>query len=582
MQRRLSTILAADFVGFSRLMEADEEATVKGLSEYREIIDNLVKNYHGRVFGSAGDSVIVEFSSPVEAVRCAVGIQEELNGRNTDLPTDKQMALRIGINLGDVIVEHDNLLGDGVNIASRLESLADPGGITLSRSVYEQVKKRLELRYEDMGEQRLKNIADVIQVYKVIVEDEIETPDTSVKLDLLPEYSGKPSIAVLPFTNMSGDPEQEYFSDGITEDIITALSRIFGLLVVARNSTMVYKGKSVGVKQIGKEQGVQYVLEGSVRKSGNRIRITAQLINAKTGHHHWAERYDRVLDDIFAVQDEVTRNVTLELQVQLTEGEQARLWVGGTNSIEAWECALRGWEMVERHVKEDVAEGRRLLERAVEFDPNYATAWAHLGWAHWTAAVNGWAESRESGLMLAAEAAHKGLDIEGENPDVYAILGAIHWSRGETEDAVLLSQKAVDLSPSHADNAAFLAMILSDVGKPKEALERIRAAIKLSPTYPHWYLWIVGKSHRAMGQYELAIPVYREAIEREPESTAARIWLTDCLVEIDCMEEAKSVANDLLLLQPTFSVGGSTREANYDPEKRDRILKNLRKAGLPE
>ena len=381
---------------------------------------------------------------------------------------------------------------------------------------------------------------------------------------------------------MSGEAEQEYFSDGITEDIITALSRISGLLVVARNSTMVYKGKKVDLKQVGKEQGVRYVLEGSVRKGGNRVRVTAQLIDVKTGHHQWAERYDRDLDDIFAVQDEVTRNVTLELQVQLTEGEQARLWVGGTNNIEAWECALRGWEKVERHVKEDVAEGQRLLEKAVELDPNYATAWAHLGWAHWTAAVEGWAVSRESGLMLAAEAAQKGLDIEGENPDVYAILGAIHWSRGETEDAVMLSQKAVELSPNHADNAAFLSMILSDVGKPKEALERIRTAMRLSPTCPHWYLWLVGKSYRAMGQYELAIPALQEAIEREPESTTARIWLTDSLVEIDRLEDAKSAAQGLLELQPTFSVEESSLEATYDAAKWDRIMKNLRKAGLPE
>ncbi len=410
----------------------------------------------------------------------------------------------------------------------------------------------------------------------------IDKPGSSLAEFPTIELPDKPSIAVLPFTNMSGDPEQEYFSDGITEDIITTLSRISGLLVVARHSTLVYKEQAVNIKQVGLEQGVRYVLEGSVRKSGNRVRITAQLIDTTTGHHLWAERYDRELDDIFAVQDEITRRIAVELQVQLKEGEQARIWAGGTNNVEAWEYLVRGIDLFNRHIKEDTLEGRRLFEKALALDPGYATAWIFLGWAHWEDAHWGWADSREISLEQAFEAVRTALDLEEDNPDAFALLGSIHMLRGEHDQALAMTEKAVGLAPNHADNTALLAMVLSDSGRPQEAIPRIKRAMRLSPIFPPWYLVILGKGYRLMEQYDSAISAYEEAVKREPESILARIWLAYVLIEAAFLEKAKSVAEDILSIEPTFSVADWMRESNYTPAERERLLKSFRKAGLPD
>ncbi len=419
MERRLAAILAADVVGYSRLMEADEEATARTLSTYREIIDGLVASHHGRVFGSAGDSVIAEFASPIEAVRCAVEIQRELEAHDVDLPEDRRMRLRIGVNLGDVMVEGDNLLGDGVNIAARLETLADPGGISLARSVFDQVKKQLDLGYEYLGEHEVKNIAEPVPVYRVLtapgaagkVIGEIKQATQSWKrvavaavLVVLIGVAGavmwlrpwapdvepasvermafplpdKPSIAVLPFANMSDDPSQDYFADGMTEDLITDLSKISGLFVIARNSTFTYKGKTVTIRQVAEELGVRYVLEGSVRRAGDQVRINAQLIDATTGGHVWAERYDSSLTDVFALQDKVTQNIVTALAVNLTAGERERQARKETDSPDAYDAFLRGWAHYRLFTPEDLGKSVPYFEQAIQLDPNYGRAHAAL------------------------------------------------------------------------------------------------------------------------------------------------------------------------------------------------------------
>ena len=472
--RKLVAILAADVVGYSRLMEADEDTTIRMLDTYRRVIDGLVESHRGRVFGSAGDSVVAEFASPVEAVSCASNIQRELERRNADLPEDRRMQLRIGVNLGDVVVKGEDLLGDGVNVAARLQALADPGGIFLSGTVFDQVDGKLDLTFDDLGEQEVKNIAKPVRVYQVGSARTGSTADARAAKRLpLPE---KPSIAVLPFTNISGDADQEYLADGMTEDIITALSKIEKMLVIARTSTFLYKGQAVDVKRISRDLSVRYVLEGSVRSSGRRIRITAQLIDATTGHHLWAERYDRQVEDIFELQDEITLQVTTALQVQLTEGEQARIWSGGTTDLEAWELTIQGVDLMQKLHAQENAHARRLFEQAVELDPNYATAWTWLGWTYWYEATFGMTEAFHASFEQARMLVEKALAIDDKSGDSLAFLSIIHLDQGEHAKAVDMIEKAVEFAPSHALAMGLSGVVLSLAGQPDRALAAIDKA----------------------------------------------------------------------------------------------------------
>jgi adenylate cyclase len=583
MQRRLSTILAADFVGYSRLMEADEEATVEKLSAHRETVDNLVKSHQGRIFGSAGDSVIVEFSSPVEAVRCAVRIQEEQKNHNTGLPVDDRMELRIGINLGDVVVDQDNLLGDGVNIAARLESIADPGGITLARSVYEQVRKHLDLDYVDMGEQQLKNIADSVLVYKVATAGVEGTTnvDTSTILETRAEIQDKPSIAVLPFTNMSGDSEQEYFSDGITEDIITALTRISGLTVIARNTIMTYKDKAVDVKQVGQELQVRYVLEGSVRKAGNRVRVTGQLIDTETGHHRWADRYDRDLDDIFAVQDDITLNITVEMRVQLSIGEKARMLAGRTNSVVAWEKQLLADELNNNFIRGDNWKARRLCKEVLKIDPNYVSAWTELGWTYLEDVLCGWTDNVENSLDKTLSTIDKVVALERDYPLALSLLGYVHALRSDYDQAVEVSEKSVLLAPDNAEAVAELGHMLLFAGRTADALAEVKKAICLCPVRLMWHLTIMGQCLHAEGLVESAIETYREAVRKGPDSPFPRICLISALMDAGERQEAGQIAHKVLQQEHDFSLS-RWRGAHFrDIKVRNRILNHLADAGLP-
>jgi len=393
----------------------------------------------------------------------------------------------------------------------------------------------------------------------------------------------EPSIAVIPFTNMSGEPEQEYFSDGITEDIITALSKIKNLLVIARNSTLSYKDHPLDVAQVSREQGVRYVLEGSVRKSGDRVRVTAQLIDATTGFHVWAEHYDRELNDIFAVQDEITRNVTVALQVTLTEGEQARVYAGGTSNIEAWECVVRGKGLMERHVKEDNFAAQRLLEQAVRLDPEYVTALTYLGWTHWQNARWEWGESPQSSLDSAFESGQAALQLDNKHADSLALLGLCYLFAGDFEQALAITEKAAALAPNHAYIIAISAVVLRESGNLQDAIWRIERAIRLCPICPAWYLMILGSSYHLLGDQDVAVATLREAVQREPESILIRPWFSSALIEQGSLEEARRVATDILRIEPGFSRETWIRPIGVnDSALAARLSKNLDKAGLPE
>jgi adenylate cyclase len=599
--RRLTTILAADVVGYSRLMAADESGTLARLRAHRtDLIEPKAAEYGGRVVKLMGDGTLMEFASVVDAVRFAVDVQRAVAARNADAPEDRRITYRIGINIGDVIIEGEDIYGDGVNIAARLEGLAEPGGICVSGTVYDHVKGKVDTTFEDLGAQQVKNIPEPVPTYRVRPDaakprETAEADETQpvgeareaegIGIDLaLPD---NPSIAVLPFANMSADPEQEFFSDGISEDIITALSKIGSLLVVARNSTFTYKGQAVDVKQVSREQGVRYVLEGSVRKAGNRVRVTAQLIDATTGHHLWAERYDRDLEDIFTVQDEITREVVVALEVRLSAGEQARVWSSGTKNLEAWECVRLGAEQFNAISPESNLEARRLFERAVDLDPNYAVAWVMLGNTYFHQADvgtgSGAKEQRDAMLDTALECAQKALELDPSCADAYAMLGLCHLTKGEHDEAIAMSEKAVALAPNHAEIIALSAVNQAKSGRPERAFDLIRKAMRLCPVYPSWYIWVLGTACRQLSRNESAIGAFEEAIKRSPDHLAPYVGLASTLGELGRQEDAKTALSEILKLDPDFSIKTYMEGLSYrDPAELARFEDGLRKAGLPE
>jgi adenylate cyclase len=436
LSRKLAVILHADVVGSTSLVQKDERLAHERIQAAFQQFSELIKTYGGIAREIRGDALVAEFDRASDAVTAALAFQVLNGGMNDTLEDDIQPQLRIGISLGEVIVADNTITGAGVVLAQRLEQLSESGGVVVQGSVSETVPTRMPFDFESLGERQLKGFDHPVRAFAVRLQPGKELPapeettnlQTSEPEDL--QIPDKPSIAVLPFANMSGDPEQEYFSDGITEDIITALSRVSGLMVVARNSTMAYKDKVIDVKQVGGEQGVRYVLEGSVRKAGNRVRVSCQLVDAVTGLHKYADRFDRELDDIFLVQDEITRQVTVELQVHLTSGEQARLWAGGTDSIAAWESALKADDLMGRHIREENHEARAIAQNAISLDPDYAAAWSTLGMTHWQDARWGWSESKDSSLKLAEDAARESERIDSNYPGLIPFLAWCIWRRG--------------------------------------------------------------------------------------------------------------------------------------------------------
>ena len=602
IERRLAALLSADVAGYSRLMGEDEVATIRTLTAYREVMRALIQHYRGRVVDAPGDNLLAEFVSVVDAMQCAVKIQQELKTRNTDLPADRRMELRIGINLGDVVVEREEIYGDGVNIAARLQALAEAGGICISGTVYDQVETKLALTYEYLGAQTVKNIAKPVRVYRVRLETEVvpvgvalqgrpessplgqpqgvahTPPQGKVTLPLpLPD---KPSIAVLPFTNMSSDPEQEYFSDGITEDLITDLSKLSGLFVIARNSVFLYKGKAVKPEQVGQDLGVHYVLEGSIRKAGNRVRITAQLVDAATDYHLWAERYDRDVQDIFAVQDEVTHKIVAALEVKLTEGEQQRLGHAPTTNLEAYDYYLRGLECQALTTEETNTQARELFETAIQLDPLFAVAHACLGWTYFEQWVLGWSQNTET-LEQAGAWAQQAIALDETLADGHRLLGIVYLWKKQYDQAIAEVEQSIALNPNCADGYVALGDALNWIGKPEKAIELIEKGMRLNPQYPAWYIWDLGHAYYLARRYEEAIPTLKRMIIRNPDFMPAHAYLCTIYSELGREEEAAVEGAEFFRLSPQLSLAELRQRLPYkDPAVLERVLNAARKAGL--
>lgn len=621
-KRKLAAILSTDVVGYSRLMEDNEEATIQSINAHRKSISTLVEQHRGRVVDTTGDNIMAEFSSVVDAVQCAVEIQKELSGRNAALADNRRMLFRIGVNLGDVVEEDDKIYGDGVNIAARLEALAEAGGICISRTAYGQVKKKLNLGYEYLGEHSVKNISEPVHVYKVLMDADaagkvigekrkekrrmtlavviallvglgglagwylyIEqtkriTPASVDKMALpLPD---KPSIAVLPFDNLSGDPDQEYFGDGLSEAIITALSYTPKLFVIARNSSFVYKGKPVKIQQVAEDLGVQYVLEGSFQKSGDRLRITAQLIDAITGRHLWADRYDRELKDIFALQDEIIQKILTSIQVKLTMGEQARVWGKSTNNLKVYLKYLQAREIGRQHTLASIVKARGMLEEIIEIDPEFSIGYYSLGSGYLNEVWFGWSKSREKDMEMAVEFAQKALDLDESSPHAHSLMGSISLGKRQYDKAITWGKQAVTLSPNNADIMALFAITLHNADKLEEAILYFKKAIRLNPFPPAFYLNSLGWAYRKAGQYEDAIKALKRALTINPKFISARLSLISIYIRLGRDSEAKAAVEEFQTLYPEFRVTESFAKRGFDKNRAhvDDFIADLRKAGL--
>jgi adenylate cyclase len=616
VERKLAAILSADVEGYSRLMGQDEVATVQTITAYREAIAGAVARHAGRVVDAPGDNVLAEFASVVDAVQSAVDIQRELQGRNEALPASRQMRFRIGINLGDVIVEGERLYGDGVNIAARMESLAEGGGICLSGTAYDQVEGKLPFGYDYLGEHAVKNIARPVRVYRLRLEPGAASraPDWWRRVQrrhahsmlalvvalvalgaagyfgwrwLWPPASSsdlalpnRPSVAVLPFANLSRDPAQEYFSDGVTEDLITGLSKVSGLFVIARNSVFTYKGRAVKVGDVGRDLGVRYVLEGSVQRAGDRVRITAQLVDASTGYHLWADRYDREFRDIFAVQDDVTQRIVGALAVRLTEGERGRLSRVPTANPEAYDLALRGRDILRRTTREANAEARRLFVKAQELDPMFAGAYLGLGWAYLQTWQLLWDTDPQT-LERAKELAERTVKLNDTMPDSYVLLAQIYLWKKEHDTAIADAEKAIALAPNNADGYETLGEVLGWAGRPQESLRYIRQAMRLDPHYPFFYLWTLGHAHYLAGNSREAIDAFRKIVAENPNFVPAHAYLAVVLSETGHQNEARAAWLEASRLSPGASLALLRQQLPYRrPADIERFLNAARKVGM--
>jgi TolB-like protein/class 3 adenylate cyclase/Flp pilus assembly protein TadD len=638
-KRKLAAILHADVKGYSRLMGEDEKATVSTLNAYREVMGVLIQKHRGRVVHGSGDSLLAEFISVVDAVQCAVEIQKELETRNAELSEDRKVEFRIGINLGDVIDEGEDLHGDGVNIAARVEGLAEAGGICISGSVYDQVENKLDLKYEFQGEQKVKNIKKPVRVYRVLsfpgaaahrvvqAKEAVgrrwrkmaltiaamvvvgvvavagwqfyQRQSTEVRVASVEKMAfplpDKPSIAVLPFDNLSDDPGQEYFCDGMTEDLITDLSKISGMLVIARNSTFAYKGKPIQIKQVAEELGVRYVLEGSVRKAENKVRITAQLIDAITGHHIWADRYDGNLKDVFGLQDKVTRNIVTVLAVQLTSGDEERVARKGTDNAQAYDAFLRGWEHYLRQTPDDFRKAISYFKKAAELDPEYARAYAALAATYWEAWKRFWHESLElrGGSHEPRFRAEQFLAKAMQNPTTLAhqVASAMLLHMQQHEDAITEAQHAIALDLNDADSYIALASALSLAGRADEALRWVERAMRLNPHYPSYYLYQLGMAQFGMEQFDKAAVSLEQATAINPDDRWSYRLL---LATYGLLGRSEDAARALQAVKARDKRGWfnlfdplTIRTSAFwlpfkEPADQERLAQGLRNAGIPD
>jgi adenylate cyclase len=587
LRERLVGILAADAAGYSRLMAGDERATVVALDAARRVFRSEIESHKGRVIDMAGDSVLAVFETASGAVSAALAIQNALAAASKDVPNERRMRFRIGVHLGDIIEKADSTVyGDGVNIAARLEGLAEPGGITISESVRTAVKGKVGADFEDQGEQRVKNIADPVRAYRVKLRGGTHSTATSPVREVAPSLRDRPSIAVLPFANMSGDPRQEYFCDGITEDIITNLSLWRWFPVIARSSTFVYKAKNVDIRRIADELGARYILEGSVRRVGDRIRVNAQLIDAETGHHAWAEIYDRDLADIFAVQDDITERVVGNLEPQMLLAEGDRLRRKRPSELTAVDSMYRGAWHFHKFTKTDMAEARKHLERSVELDPDHASqAWAWLGGVHFVSALLGMTDNPRATLAAAAEAAQRAVALDDQDFNGHTCLGlCLVWAR-QFDRGISELERGVELNPNSAFAHVLAANGLEFAGRPADAVAHSRFALKLSPRDPllSFYLSNLGLAHFMLHELNEAAECQQKALGLNPANLRALHRLAATQAHLGQLDEARATFQRSLEVMPSANVGFI--DATYPfrkPEDRAFFLDGLRKAGLPE
>lgn len=579
LTRKLRAILSADVKGYSLLMADYEAHTIGTLKKYRSLMSDLIQQHSGRVVDNPGDNLLAEFSSAVDALEAAVQIQNKLKKENAKFVEEKRLQFRIGVNIGDIVHDGGRIYGSGVNVAARIEGIADPGGVCISRSTYDQVKDKVDLAFDYLGEHEVKNIKEPVRVYKVLIGSEPAKSLVEEKLEL----PDKPSIAVLPFINISGDPEQEYFSDGITEDLITDLSKVSGLFVIARNSVFTFKGMTVKVKELGKKLGVRYVLEGSVRKAGNRLRITAQLVDTSTEGHLWAERYDRNLNDIFSLQDEVTQKIVAALTVKLTKDEQERIFQKDTNNLEAYNYNLRGLESIYRWTKESMAEARQMLEKAINLDPEYASACSNLAKCHWADWANGWSQSPQS-LEQAFKLSQRAITLDDSLTSARIVLSDVYLWRRLHDKAIVVIERAVKLNPNCADAIEQQGEILIWAGRPQEGMELVRKAMRFNPIYPVWYLWNLGHAYFVADQHEEAVEILQKALIINPDFLPVHLVLVLIYAEKGWKEAVKVEVARISRISPaSYSMKALCQRLPYKNQAvYERVIEGLRKAGIPE
>jgi TolB-like protein/class 3 adenylate cyclase/cytochrome c-type biogenesis protein CcmH/NrfG len=632
--RRLAAIMFTDIVGFSRQMGSNEARTLRLLETHNRIIQQAVAAHHGAVIKTVGDAFLVDFPSVVNAVQGAQQIQAQFHTHNADATPPEQIHVRIGIHLGDIVQKDGDVFGEGVNIASRLQGLAEPDSICISDMVYRDVVKKLDLgAVASLGQPKLKNIDQRFPVYLLVPEhgDSVRqtlqigglqfirrrgvvpwmagvllliagaviaarslflppsgTQPSAPSIQAVPAalpLPDKPSIVVLPFINMSDDPKQDYFSDGITEDLTSDLSKISNLFVIARNSAFTYKGKAVKIQDVGREMGVRYVLEGSVRKTAEQVRVTAQLIDATTGGHLWSERYDRPLTDIFAVQDEIRQKIVFALKVQLTPEEHQRFQRAPTNNLEAYDYYLRGWEAWTRAYyetqKEANTQARQMFERALALDPAYAAAYAGLGSTYLLEWFLQWNPDRAQSLDRALEMAQKAVALDDSLPGAHQALGAIYTFKRQHDQAVVEAERAIALAPNNANGYETLGWILTYVGRPEEGVGLIEKAMRLNPRYPIFYIRSLGWAYRVAGRYEEALIPLKKFLTLNPNTVPIRLNLAACYAELGRLDEARAEVAEALRLNPTFSLEQARQIYPFkDPADLERFLASWRKAGL--
>ena len=627
MERRLAAILAADVQGYSHLTELNEEASTATVCSYCAVVKKAISEHRGHIFSSAGDGVVAEFPSVVEAIRCGVEIQNEIAERNVAVPEDGRMQFRIGVNLGDVIAEDNNLYGTGVNVAARLEQLAEPGGICISQTVYDQVRNIVEIPFEDIGERRLKNIADPVHVYRILPaplpwlrrlfsRTNIGRRRLGVKagalLLLLAVGAGsfylrqpaalwdallggglslpEAAIAVLPFDDMSPTHDQQYLADGITEELITGLAKFPELIVMARNSTLAYKDKPTEVRQVGKDLNVHYVVEGSIQRADQNVRVTAQLIDTTTGQEIWADRYDRQVNNIFAIRDDITRSIggTLGGRAgKLVQAEAARVSGKNPNSFTAYDYVMKGWYAYNKFTREDNAASRDFFEQARKIDPNYALAYAGLAWTYELEYDYEWkTDDDEKTLKLALEMAETAVRLDPNDSHAQWALGWSCLYNRQYDQAMAHYLRSLELNPNDAEVLASMGSLLIYIGQPKQAVDQEKEAIRLNPNHYEWYVYYVGWAYEEAGMPKEAIEIFEQAIDIQ-NPNEEQLWylptIAAAYAEVGRMDDAHEVVRTVLSRDPKFSISKKVARYPYKTkELADRYANALRRAGLPE